>query len=185
MQEQPVTRSGRAWLPCVWAWLGGLLLAFFAVTGMIYAPSRYLNGLLLRYVRYLPVFALLTVVIALLLQLLIRWHGPRLEQEKVHNDLGRISFVLLLCVWLVYIGAFYPGSVQTDAMTQLNQGLGFSALTDHHPVAVTWYYTALLRLGQAVADDRFGVMRYGRPGSAPGSSGTSEPWAMAERPRSG
>ena len=152
----------RTWLPCPQAWFGGFLLAFFLVTGLIYAPSWHLNGLLLEYVHKAPIFAAAFAGFTVALELLIRRPGVMLRKQTARADgekrLFWTVFAVLTCVWAVYIGAFFPGTASIDGYYQIDLGLGLLPMDDHHPYIVTMYYAWLFRLGRWLGGhDRFGL----------------------------
>lgn len=54
--------------------------------------------------------------------------------------------VFLLC-WAPYIALCLPGVLMWDMCNELVQGVGVSALTNHHPVVDTYIYTLVFSLG--------------------------------------
>ena len=63
--------------------------------------------------------------------------------------------VICLC-WSPFLILNLPGSVPYDGYYQLNQAMGISSLTNHHPWVLTLLYGLLFRLGRVVSDN-FGI----------------------------
>jgi len=69
----------------------------------------------------------------------------------------RTFFILLLTQYLLYILAFYPGSVAHDTHSQLRQFLRMQAISNANPFAVTLFYGFFFKLGRFLSDPNFGV----------------------------
>lgn len=75
------------------------------------------------------------------------------------NPVWRTMLVILLC-WFPYYIVTYPGGVQWDALSQLNQYYGIQPLTNHHPVFSTWFMGSFLNIGRIIWNDNLGVFLY-------------------------
>ena len=119
--------------------------------------------------------ALITLVIAAVLYLPIRilyawldrrWDGP------VEGDGGVISmrrairrwflptFGAVAAGWLFWLLIHYPGSVDSDTITQLFQWLGLAAKVDHHPWFDTMIFGWFFDIGGSVGDWNIGLFAF-------------------------
>ena len=83
------------------------------------------------------------------------------EPRAVFN---RVFFLVLLA-YLPYAAAYFPGTNIWDTRVQIYQFFGYPtdgviALTDHHPVFLTFLYGGLIRLGLWMGDARIGQALY-------------------------
>ena len=57
------------------------------------------------------------------------------------------SFAAILLIWIFFFLAYYPGLYTNDSFWQLQQALGDSALSNHHPIVHTLLMRGILNLG--------------------------------------
>ena len=57
------------------------------------------------------------------------------------------AWIFLFVVWFVFFLAYYPGLYSPDSIWQLQQAMGDSDLSNHHPVIHTLLMRLILRLG--------------------------------------
>ncbi|MBQ8995897.1 MAG: hypothetical protein IJ091_08775 [Oscillospiraceae bacterium] len=62
-----------------------------------------------------------------------------------------VSFSLIFCVWFLFFLAYYPGIFSPDSVWQLQQAMGDSPLSNHHPVIHTLLMRAILKAGLAIS----------------------------------
>lgn len=72
----------------------------------------------------------------------------------------RAAFLIIFIFWLPYYFVTYPGGVQWDTFSQINQYYGIEELTNHHPVISTLIMGSFIKLGRFLADDNLGVFMY-------------------------
>lgn len=70
------------------------------------------------------------------------------------------SFVIILGVWLIWIVAFYPATVDYDSERQLFTYLGVWPKSNHDPWFATCVLGFLFSLGRSIANDNFGMFLY-------------------------
>ena len=117
-------------------------------------------------------------VMAMAAALVCRWleGGNRAEGKRMAAFFTRVSsgrlgrayrgrpllFVtgaLLLC-WSPYLLIFFPGTVVWDMAEMLAMQEGLRAMTNWHPVLLTWAFSGLVRLGRLFSGDNLGVFCY-------------------------
>ncbi len=69
-------------------------------------------------------------------------------------------FVFLLVLWLPYFVIKIPGSVSTDALVQINQFLGNTELTTHHPLFSTFLIGGCVKIGMLFGSPNIGILLY-------------------------
>lgn len=67
------------------------------------------------------------------------------------------AMVLILLCWMLHIVAFFPGAVTLDAVIQLAQFEGITALSNAHPIFSTWLMGVGLAVGRLFGVDRIGI----------------------------
>ncbi len=60
------------------------------------------------------------------------------------------AFFVCLACWTPYLAVLFPGVVTSDTIDQINQGLGFTTLIDHHPFVHSMVMGQLVGLGRAL-----------------------------------
>lgn len=68
-----------------------------------------------------------------------------------------IIFAVIVVAWLPYYFIYYPGLLSPDSFSHINQVLGITELSNHHPVAYTMLVKVFIRFGMKVKDITFGV----------------------------
>lgn len=58
-----------------------------------------------------------------------------------------ICFVLIILAWIPYFLNYFPGIITPDSYTQIEQTIGISELSDHHPIAHTAIISVCINLG--------------------------------------
>lgn len=72
-----------------------------------------------------------------------------------------VVFVLLLIAWIPYFLRYYPGLLNLDSISQINQSLGITQLTNHHPIIHTGIISAFIHIGISVFNNiNVGVALY-------------------------
>ncbi len=61
-----------------------------------------------------------------------------------------INMLLILIAWLPYFLRYYPGLLTADSCVQVNQAIGNSRLTSHHPVFHTSIISIFINIGVSV-----------------------------------
>lgn len=154
---------------CPWSLIGALFFALCTIIGEHFASfEREIGGFgnLADLRKYIPVFIILSGIYYVSLYVLLNKtykagnepsSGKILEFYEKHVFL--ITFIVILTSWILYLTIFYPGSVYYDGYNQLNQSMGVTELTNHHPVLSTFFIGVIFRLG-SIVDDNFGVFLY-------------------------
>lgn len=73
---------------------------------------------------------------------------------------GMFTFVFLLCCWIIPILLKYPAGICTDVARQIDQGLGYTELTAHHPVFHTMFMTWFVKLGMSIGSANLGIFLF-------------------------
>lgn len=68
-----------------------------------------------------------------------------------------LTFVMLFISWLPYIIIFYPGSVNLDALNEIQQGFGFITMSSTHPILPTLFFSQFVKLGRSLGSDNLGL----------------------------
>lgn len=71
-----------------------------------------------------------------------------------------IYFMILFLCYLPYLIFFYPGTIQYDAMAQINGYFGTWTFTNHHPTFSTILIGLFIQLGRFLYNDNLGVFLY-------------------------
>ena len=69
-------------------------------------------------------------------------------------------FFVLAIAWLPFLIINAPGFVSRDASWQINQFMGMTGYTTHHPVFSTWCIGVLVWLGQTLVSYKFGLFLF-------------------------
>ncbi len=70
------------------------------------------------------------------------------------------TFILCLVGYLPYFLYLYPGVMTPDSVIQLGQVLGTEVLSNHHPVAHTFFIGICYRIGFAITKDRTAAVSF-------------------------
>ena len=71
-----------------------------------------------------------------------------------------IIFIIFILMYLPYYIMLFPGLLTNDSFVQTYQALGFSELTNHHPIAHTMIIKLFLKLGNIFNNINIGVALY-------------------------
>lgn len=82
-----------------------------------------------------------------------------LENRKPIQVIIQIASVMLLC-WMPYLIAYFPGSIQSDATSQIMQYFGLTPMNDHHPAFSTWLIGLCIASGKAFGSINMGLFLY-------------------------
>lgn len=102
------------------------------------------------------------------------------KKSKVFNFIFEkhpfiLPFLIIICLWIPYIFAYYPGIIMQDSREQIKQYYGYDVvgatdsvnlidenqkITNHHPVAHTLLLGSLIKLGSNIKNENFGVFLY-------------------------
>ena len=140
----------------------GVLPYFFSfclLVGQSYAREgswSYCFADIFRVVRFLLAFGgysvLFRYLIALFLELYQRAAVSQWCPVKIKKFLGEKSFrnvfLLLLILWAPVLILSYPGNLCYDFLGQIEQGLGITAYSTHHPLLHTLIAGGVVRLGR-------------------------------------
>jgi len=71
------------------------------------------------------------------------------NQKIIHNNycFFIICFMLIFLAWIPYLLKYFPGIITPDSYTQIEQTIGISELSDHHPIAHTAIIGVCINLG--------------------------------------
>ena len=69
-------------------------------------------------------------------------------------------FISTLIIGIIYLIAFYPGTIAYDGMWQLDFYYGIRIFSDHHPAIVTLIMGNLLDFGTKILNNNFGIFLY-------------------------
>ncbi len=69
-------------------------------------------------------------------------------------------FIILLLISIIYLIAFYPGTVAYDGFWQLDFYFGLRPFSDHHPAIVSMLMGNLMKLGTNILNNNFGIFLY-------------------------
>ena len=130
----------------------GVLFALFSSFSR-YSDFRYSSFAASVFYMFLFASGLASVISVLLICLYDAFdsyspHAPK----RIYNrcSVFLCSFVSILLVWGIFFLAYYPGIYTNDSFWQLQQALGDSALSNHHPVLHTLIMRGILWLGMAI-----------------------------------
>ena len=74
----------------------------------------------------------------------------RSERPLSDRNVFVISFIFILLIWSYFFLSCYPGIFNPDSLWQLEQAMGDSPLSNHHPVIHTLLIRAIMNLGLAL-----------------------------------
>ncbi len=95
-------------------------------------------------------------------------HTPRITKFTIPQKVTdafcknpfRFSFIVIMICWAAHLVIKYPAGMCWDASYQIEQGLGNSQLTTHHPIAHTFLMTAFVRFGQLLGSANIGLFLF-------------------------
>lgn len=61
-----------------------------------------------------------------------------------------ISFITMFLVWLIYLLTYYPGTLSSDSLIQLNMAVNNVPLSDHHPILHTLFIKFFFLIGKSI-----------------------------------
>ncbi len=103
----------------------------------------------------------------MMFDLMLRWalyFAERAESEAPAavngHRLWLVFFAVLFILRLPWLFASYPASFCFDSVWQLNQGLGYTEVTLHHPPLSTAIMTLCVKLGAMIKSENFGCFIY-------------------------
>lgn len=130
-------------------------------------PFNYRNALVM--VILFSGYSLLFYFISCWVFILLRWLTNSVELKSINEyraiDLWEkhmfwVCFIVILVLWLPWIIAFYPASIEWDTYYPLGQFLGDYQKTNHHP----WLYAVIVgtfyKLGVGLGDKNVGIAIY-------------------------
>lgn len=141
------------------------LFSLFTIIGISYAANDNWSFLfaskgqlaiaLLAFIGY---FFLFDFLVSQLFYLLDIFHDAIFEaQMHGHNLIKRHPFIFAFCIigfaWLPYLIFNLPGSVPYDGYRQINMGLGYEAISQHHPWLLSYAFAFIMRIGQLFSDN--------------------------------
>ena len=133
--------------------IGAVFLNFWLWAGFYidqYHTAFYIGGhSLFRFFCWTMTFLLFCMALYLLFVLFDRGAIPVVRPAATRRTFW-ICFVLFLAVWSIYLWIFHPGVVTEDTYVQINQGLGFTELKDHHPFIHTLIIGLFVRIGRSI-----------------------------------
>ena len=88
-----------------------------------------------------------------------------LELNDSNSSVRKRTFYLfgtmwLLCCWMVYFIAYYPGCMTYDSLSELNMQLYKGMMTNHHPILHQMMIRLFCRIGMQSGSLAFGVALY-------------------------
>ena len=102
-----------------------------------------------------------------MIDLLLRWILYCFEKTAAEQYSGKSEIKVWLCYfaiificWLPWIFSSYPATFCPDSTWQLQQGLGYTEYTTHHPPLSTAIMTLCVNLGAAIKSRTFGCFIY-------------------------
>ncbi len=154
--------------------LPAALFSFFLVFGYSFAKTdswEYIFGSMKDFLAS----ALAGILLYMVFLWGIRCLFDRLGQEEEHipkpvNNkplswfldrrpfLGAVMF--LTAAWCPYLIAQYPAGMGHDAYSQLNQALGYSQMTSHHPPFHTFWIGFCVKVGRRLGSMNLGIFLY-------------------------
>lgn len=96
----------------------------------------------------------------------IHWYQTRHTKSfpqppiKKQVQIWGIGTLLILLAWIPYLMALAPGSVLGDSLLSVGQALGYSPLSNHHPIAYTLFVKIFIRIGYHFNNLNLGVFLY-------------------------
>lgn len=140
---------------------GYLLPAFFSAClylGRSYQEMNswdYCFGSVVNFIKFLVAFAGMTILLCYVIALLLEGY-ERLSESRWQCKISRMLFekhcflkvfFLLLLLWLPVLLLSYPGNICYDVIGQIEQGIGRTPYSAHHPLLHTLLTGGLVELG--------------------------------------
>lgn len=133
--------------------------SFCLLVGRSYASAgswSYCFGNIFRVIGFMMAFAgyavLFHYLIALFLSFYQKSAASEWRPEWITRLLGEKSFrnvfLLLMIVWLPVILLSYPGNLCYDCLGQIEQGLGLTSYSTHHPLLHTLIISGIIKAGK-------------------------------------
>ena len=102
-----------------------------------------------------------------MIDLILRWvlycfekAAPEQYGSKLEIQIWLCYFAIIFICWLPWIFSSYPATFCPDSTWQLQQGLGYTEYTTHHPPLSTAIMTLCVNLGAAIKSRTFGCFIY-------------------------
>lgn len=143
-----------------------LLFSFFSVTGTILLNEIHWKSsgqLVKMFFAFLGAYFFYSTIIQILYIILQKDYNislrfiPKKIKKVFWKSPGVATFITLLFSWAIPIILKYPAGICTDVAKQLNQGLGYTTLTAHHPIFHTMLMTWFVKLGRHFDSANLGI----------------------------
>lgn len=102
-----------------------------------------------------------------MIDLILRWvlycfekAAPEQYGSKLEIQIWLVYCAIIFICWLPWIFSSYPATFCPDSTWQLQQGLGYTEYTTHHPPLSTAIMTLCVNLGAAIKSRTFGCFIY-------------------------
>lgn len=102
-----------------------------------------------------------------MIDLILRWvlycfekAAPEQYGSKLEIQIWLVYCAIIFICWLPWLFSSYPATFCPDSMWQLQQGLGYTEYTTHHPPLSTAIMTLCVNLGAAIKSRTFGCFIY-------------------------
>ncbi len=105
-----------------------------------------------------------TILFYMMLVILCSKLGVIIQKKEKTINLNKknilIIFVIFIIMYLPYYIMLFPGMLTVDSFIQIDQALGVSALTNHHPIVHTMLIKIFLNIGSLIGSKNIGVGLY-------------------------
>ena len=102
-----------------------------------------------------------------MIDLILRWvlycfekAAPEQYGSKLEIQIWLVYCAIIFICWVPWLFSSYPATFCPDSMWQLQQGLGYTEYTTHHPPLSTAIMTLCVNLGAAIKSRTFGCFIY-------------------------
>ena len=111
-------------------------------------------------IRFMGIFTLVFNVLKYILDKLINNKYIAKIKFKLNKKTFFLIWLVIFLLWIPYLLMTYPGILSIDSIKQIEQAIGATSWTNHHPVFHTLIISVFVNLGKSISSLSLGVLFY-------------------------
>lgn len=148
------------------SWLLSIIFSTGYILGYIFLQEKHINSGM-QALKYIVAWLVGILIYHVLIQ--IFWclvQGDYLQENKkiqswiIWKHPFIVTFTILCICWIIPIILKYPAGICWDASWQIDQGMGNTPLTSHHPIFHTMLMTWFIKFGMQLHSANVGIFLF-------------------------